>query len=88
MRSDTVRAKVSHETKANAEQILNKLGLTMSEAINLMLIQVIMQKALPFEVTMPKVPNAETQQILSETDAGEGLIECENADDLFNKMGI
>jgi len=34
MRTDTVRAKVSHEIKARAEHVLNDLGLSMSEAIN------------------------------------------------------
>ncbi|PIQ43635.1 MAG: hypothetical protein COV52_09520 [Gammaproteobacteria bacterium CG11_big_fil_rev_8_21_14_0_20_46_22] len=36
MRTDTVRAKVNHQTKASAEKILKQLGLTMSQAINLM----------------------------------------------------
>ena len=39
-RTETVRAKVSHKTKKEAERVLERLGLTMSEAINLMLIQV------------------------------------------------
>lgn len=88
MRTDTVRAKVSHETKVNAELILNKLGLSMSEAINLMLVQVSMQKALPFEISIPKVPNAETEKVLKATDKGKGLITCKNIDDLFDKVGI
>jgi len=88
MRTDTVRAKVSHSTKLGAERILKQLGLSMSEAINLMLVQVKMQKALPFEITFPKVPNAETEKELRATDKGEGLIECEDASDLFDKVGI
>jgi DNA-damage-inducible protein J len=88
MRSDTVRAKVSHETKMSAERVLSKLGLSMSEAINLMLIQVSMQKGLPFEISLPKVPNAETAKVLKETDEGKGLVECKDIDDLFDKVGI
>lgn len=88
MRTDTVRAKVSHATKVDAERILNGLGLTMSQAINLMLIQVKMQKQLPFEITMPNEPNAETKKVLDETDQGGGLIKCKDADDLFDKLGI
>ena len=88
MRTDTVRAKVSHATKASAERVLNKLGLSMSEAINLMLIQVSMQKALPFEITLPNQPNAETARALKETDQGKGLIACQDVDDLFDKIGI
>lgn len=88
MRTDTVRAKVSHETKVGAERVLSQLGLSMSEAINLMLVQVTMQKGLPFEITMPKTPNAETEKALKETDKGKGLIECKDADDLFDKIGV
>ena len=88
MRSDTVRAKVSHKTKMEAKRILNKLGLSMSEAINLMLVQVSLKKALPFEITMSKTPNAETKKILDETDKDKGLIKCKDADDLFDKIGI
>ena len=88
MRSDTVRAKVSHDTKVNAEQVLSQLGLSMSEAINLMLIQVSLQKALPFDIVIPKIPNAETAKVLKETDERKGLIACKDADDLFDKLGI
>lgn len=88
MRTDTVRAKVSYKTKVGAKRILNKLGLSMSEAINLMLVQITMQKALPFEISLPKIPNAETQKVLKETDKGKGLIKCKDIDDLFNKIGI
>ena len=88
MRTDTVRGKVSHKTKLGAERILEKLGLSMSEAINLMLVQVNMQKALPFDITLPKVPNTETEKALKATDKGKGLIECKDADDLFDKVGI
>lgn len=88
MRTDTVRAKVSHETKVDAERILSRLGLSMSEAINLMLVQVTMQRALPFGISMPNVPNAETEKALRETDRGEGLIECKDVDDLFDKIGV
>ncbi len=88
MRTETVRAKVSYKTKLDAELILEKLGLSMSEAINLMLVQVAMQRALPFDIAMSKIPNAETEEILEETDKGEGLIECKNADDFFGKIGI
>jgi len=87
MRTDTVRAKVSHKTKVNAERILTSLGLSMSEAINLMLVQVTMQKALPFGISIPKTPNAETLKALDETDQGKGLIECKDVDDLFDKIG-
>ncbi|MDF1759203.1 MAG: type II toxin-antitoxin system RelB/DinJ family antitoxin [Coxiellaceae bacterium] len=88
MRTETVRAKVSHKTKVDAERVLERLGLSMSEAINLMLIQIKMRKGLPFEITLPNTPNAETKKVLDETDKGKGLITCKNEKDLFDQLGI
>lgn len=33
-------------------------------------------------------PNAETKKVLDEIKRGEGLIKCENLDELFKKLGI
>jgi len=88
MRTETVRARVSHATKVGAERVLKTLGLSMSEAINLTLVQIKMRKGLPFEVAIPDEPNAETKRSLDATDKGKGLISCKNAKDLFNKLGI
>ncbi len=47
-----------------------------------------MQKALPFALAIPKVPNAETEKQLRATDKGKGLIQCKDIDELFDKVGI
>ncbi len=52
MKTDTVSIQVSHDTKVEAECILNHLGLSFSGAINFMLMQVVAQKALPFEASL------------------------------------
>jgi len=83
MKIDTVRLKVSHDTKLVAQQVLESLGLSLSEAFNLMLIQVIMRQGLPFQVIRPNIPNAETVKALEETDKGKGFIKCKDVDDLF-----
>lgn len=88
VRTDTVRAKVSHETKCRAERVLSLLGLSMSDAINLLLIQIDMKNGLPFELVIRKFPNAETRKELEATDRGEGLVESEDSDDFFEKIGI
>ena len=58
MSSDTVvRARIDGKVKQRAARVLAQMGLTVSDAIRLMLIRVAAEKAFPFEV---KVPNAET----------------------------
>lgn len=85
IKTQVVRARVAPKTKADAERVLRKLGLTISEAINLLLVQIKLKKELPFRVN---IPNAETRKVLEETDKGIGLIECKDADDLFGQLGI
>ncbi len=48
-----VYTRVDYETKAQAEAILEQLGIPMSNAIGMFLKQIIMQRGLPFEVRLP-----------------------------------
>jgi DNA-damage-inducible protein J len=58
MASDTtVRARVDSETKAKAASVLEAIGLSVSDAVRLMITRVAKEGALPFD---PFVPNAET----------------------------
>ena len=49
-KTTSIFARVEPETKEQAEKVLNELGIPMSNAINIFLKQVILQKGLPFEV--------------------------------------
>ena len=52
-RTTNVFARVEPEIKAQAEQVLNQLGISMSNAIGLFLRQIIMQRGIPFEMKLP-----------------------------------
>jgi len=57
MASDTVvRARIDGQVKEKAAKVLADMGLSVSDAIRLLLVRVATEKALPFEI---KVPNAE-----------------------------
>lgn len=64
-----VRARISGDIKAEATHVLGELGLSVSDAIRMLLIRVAREKALPFDV---KVPNAETRAAMAELEAGKG----------------
>lgn len=50
-----VRTRVPARRLQRAEKILHKLGLTPSEAVNMLLAQIEIRRGLPFEVsTLPK----------------------------------
>ena len=52
-KTSNVFARVEPDIKMQAEQVLSNLGLPMSNAINLFLKQVVLQRGLPFEVKIP-----------------------------------
>jgi DNA-damage-inducible protein J len=70
MASDTVvRARINGQVKEKAAKVLADMGLSVSDAIRLLLVRVAAEKALPFEI---KVPNAETRAAMAELEKGEG----------------
>jgi DNA-damage-inducible protein J len=70
MASDTVvRARIDRQVKERATKVLADLGLSVSDAIRLLLVRVAAERALPFEI---KVPNAETRAAMAELERGDG----------------
>ena len=68
MAADTiVRARIDGRIKEKAAEVLGEMGLSVSDAIRLLLVRVAAERALPFEV---KVPNAETRAAMAEVEQG------------------
>lgn len=53
-RTSNVFARVEPEVKEQAEQVLDRLGIPMSNAVGMFLRQIVLQKGLPFEVKLPQ----------------------------------
>lgn len=49
-KTTSIFARVEPEIKEQAEMVLNKLGIPMSNAVNIFLRQVVLQNGLPFDV--------------------------------------
>jgi len=83
MASDqVVRARISADLKQEATEVLEKMGLSVSDAIRMMLVRVAAERALPFDV---KVPNQAMQAAMDEARAGKGK-RFERVDDLMNYL--
>ncbi|HBM99090.1 MAG TPA: type II toxin-antitoxin system antitoxin, RelB/DinJ family [Ruminococcus sp.] len=52
-RTSNVFARIEPEIKEQAEQVLEQLGIPMSNAIGMFLRQVVMQRGIPFEMKLP-----------------------------------
>jgi DNA-damage-inducible protein J len=74
-----VRARIDTATKERAAAALEAMGLSISDAIRILMLRVADEQRLPFEV---KVPNATTRHAIAELEAGKGK-RFANVDDLM-----
>jgi DNA-damage-inducible protein J len=85
MSADTVvRARIDSETKKRATAALDAMGLSVSDAIRLLMLRIADEQRLPFAV---QVPNSLTAQALEDLDSGKGK-RFDSADELFEDLGI
>ncbi|MBI4740888.1 MAG: type II toxin-antitoxin system RelB/DinJ family antitoxin [Betaproteobacteria bacterium] len=64
-----VRARIDTQTKERAASALGAMGLSISDAIRLLMLRVADERRLPFEV---KAPNAATREAIEELESGKG----------------
>lgn len=69
MATTMVHIRVDEQVKAQATEALASMGLSVSDAVRMLLVRVAAEKALPFDV---RVPNAETVAAMKELDEGLG----------------
>jgi DNA-damage-inducible protein J len=83
MASETVvRARIDAQVKEKAAKVLADMGLSVSDAIRLLLVRVAAEKVLPFEI---EVPNAETRAAMAELEQGAGA-SFDNVADLMSDL--
>jgi DNA-damage-inducible protein J len=66
--SSMVHIRVDQKVKAKAAKTLASMGLTVSDAVRLLLTRIASEKALPFEV---RVPNRETVAAIEAGERGQ-----------------
>lgn len=64
-----VRARIDSATKARASDALEAMGLSISDAIRLLMLRIADEQRLPFTI---KTPNATTKKAMAELEAGKG----------------
>lgn len=84
-KSAMVRARLEPDLKQHAETIFQRLGLNASQAISMFYKQVELRDGLPFDVV---IPTATTSKTFYSTDEGRDLVVCEDANDMFDKLGL
>jgi addiction module RelB/DinJ family antitoxin len=87
----TINLRVNAEVKEQAGFILDAMGLSFSDAFNLMLHQVRIQRCLPFEViAYSNTPRPETLAFIERIENGEeGLVgPFSSKEELWKSLGI
>ena len=77
-----VQARIDGAVKKEAAAVLAAIGLTVSDAVRLLLTKVAQEKALPFE---PLIPNTTTIEAMKEARKGD-LSRFKSVEDLMDDL--
>jgi DNA-damage-inducible protein J len=79
-----VRARIDEDIKERAAAVLSTMGLTVSDAVRILLTRVARDEALPFDLS----PNALTAETMRKSELGEDVHHAKDAKTLFKDLGI
>jgi DNA-damage-inducible protein J len=82
LNNSIVRARINEQIKEEASVVLSEIGLTVSDAMRMLLIRIAREKALPFS---PLIPNSTTIKAIEAARRGEFITTC-TLDNLFNEL--
>ena len=78
-----INARIDKQLKAKAQKVLDKVGMTTTDAVNLLMHQIVLRDGLPFEV---RVPNKDTRAAIAELRDGKGERHAESTKDVLSKL--
>ena len=85
-KTDTLHIRVEPDVKIKAEETLNDLGLSITEAVNVFLNQVILHDGIPFKIEKPRY-NKETIQAMEDVKNGKNLSKAfDSIDEMFEEL--
>jgi len=84
MTTTMVHVRVDEKTKQSATKALAGMGISVSDAVRMLLVRVAAERALPFDV---KVPNAATVKAMRSAGRGKGK-RLKSAGALLKDLGI
>lgn len=99
-RTSNVFARVEPSLKEQAEQVLDRLGIPMSNAVSMFLHQVVLQRGIPFEMKLPQnVPlsfealtkeqfDAEIQKGVDSMNEGRSISAKAFAEEMHRDFGV
>ena len=89
-KTSTIHLRVEPDIKADVEKLLDRLGLSTTDAINIFLNQIVLTGGLPFPVKVPR-PNEITLAAMKEAEEiKKGIIpsKAKSVDKFFKEMDV
>ena len=80
MKTAAIHSRIQPEIKERAEGILQRLGLSPTEAIRMFYTQIALRNGLPFDVS---IPNDETIKALEDSKSSRNLERFNSTEELF-----
>ncbi|MCP4297295.1 MAG: type II toxin-antitoxin system RelB/DinJ family antitoxin [Proteobacteria bacterium] len=84
-KTTTISVRMDSNLKKSAENILNSLGLTPSQAINVFYKQITFQNGIPFSI---KIPNRNLNEVSINAMEDDELEEFKNPTELYDELEI
>ncbi|MDQ0318123.1 DNA-damage-inducible protein J [Pararhizobium capsulatum DSM 1112] len=82
MTADTIiRARIDSGTKQRAIEALSAMGLSLSDAIRMLMLRIAEERRLPFELKVPEYEEAD-----ADMPAGQPVRRVESGEDLFRDL--
>jgi DNA-damage-inducible protein J len=85
MHKEQANFRLDADAKAQAYQILDRMGIKPTDAVNMLMHHIALFGELPFQ---PRVPNHETIQTFQKTDTGQDLTHHRSVDDIFTSLAL
>lgn len=80
----SIRVRIDSDTKERASKALDRMGLSVSDAVRMLLVRIAEDGRFPFDL---EVPNARTRKAMTELEQGGGISKG-SVEDAFADLGL
>ncbi len=80
----SIRVRIDSDTKERASKALDRMGLSVSDAVRMFLVRIAEDGRFPFDL---EVPNARTRKAMTELEQGGGISKT-STEDAFADLGL
>lgn len=89
-KTSTIHLRVEPAVKADVEKLLDRLGLSTTDAINIFLNQIVLTGGLPFPVKVPQSNEITLAAMKEAEDIEKGIIpsKAQSVDEFFKEMDV